>query len=186
MPETVKKPVLEEDDKIAIGQKLGLICQKYPSTRALLDAQIKISLTIFEKASKTSTKGYLVDLEGIIERIDFAQNRIVLEGRRIKLGEIIHIAIPSELEQDDEYPESCDGRDAVDDWDGLVTRQGIPYEEPFSDRAYPPCDSDYDYGIYVDEFPDYEQEVVMERKAPPVPASRASRRAASRAFAYSR
>ena len=91
MPETVKKPVLEEDDKIAIGQKLGLICQKYPSTRALLDAQIKISLTIFEKASKTSTKGYLVDLEGIIERIDFAQNRIVLEGRRIKLGEIIHI-----------------------------------------------------------------------------------------------
>ena len=160
--EAVKKPAIDEEDKIALGQKLGAILRKYPNSRQLREAQIPITLTVFEKLAKGSAKGNILELEGIVESIDFAQNRVILEGRRIKLGEIIRVSVPSSFEEDEyvenEYENSYDERlrSSQDDNDSEAEFQYDGDSDPTNDSIFG--------AYYPDDMPDYGAETRMRQK----------------------
>ena len=87
--ETVKKPKLEDEDKEEIGQRLGMIIARYPTSRKLREADVNITITVFVGKTKSSTTGTLVDVTGKVENIDFTMSRVVVDGKKYKLSEII-------------------------------------------------------------------------------------------------
>ena len=101
MDEIVSKPNLEDEDKQEIGQRLGVIKSKYPNARALADANVKITITVFEPTNKSGSKGILKEITGKIERVDFEMNRFVIDGQRFKLKDIVHVELPASLQQDE-------------------------------------------------------------------------------------
>ncbi len=176
--EPVSKPAPDEEEKIAIGQKLGAIDRRYPNSRRLREAQITITLKIFEKLSKGSSRGNIVELEGILESIDFTQNRVVLEGRRIKLGEITEVTVPAGFDEEenfggDSFPD--DSFESIPDcWRnptlGIRNERGYQaeyYADP-DPEYYPDPDfgenDDSGWGFYPDTFPDYDAEPIMQKK----------------------
>lgn len=181
--EPVKKPAIDEEDKIAIGQKLGAVLRKYSNSRQLREAQIPVTLTVFEKLSKGSSKGNILELAGIVEGIDFTQNRVVLEGRRVKLGEIVKVSVPSRFEEEDDYnSDSFEYEYAASDmqpeWNYQnQQRQSVTHfgnetafadEVPgyYGDRRYGYAEDSFD-DFFLDEAPDYEAEVTLRQKEPP-------------------
>lgn len=179
--EAIKKPAIDEDDKIAIGQKLGAILRKYPSSRQLRDAQVPITLTVFEKLSKGSSKGNLIEVAGVVEGIDFTQNRVVLEGRRVKLGEIIRVSVPSQFEDEDEYggddfADEYDSPRNVSSWgrrtstvDDAIFYEDYPDRAPFYgvDRSFPYTEEPFE-DYWPDDVPDYDAEISVRQKEPSV------------------
>ncbi|MBQ9664628.1 MAG: hypothetical protein IJV40_15895 [Oscillospiraceae bacterium] len=97
----VDKPVKDDDAKNAIGEKLGPFAARYKNTRTLREAKIEITVTIFEPKTPSSKKGYFVTLTGILEAIDFTAMApmIKIEGRKVKLSEIVNIEAP-EIEEE--------------------------------------------------------------------------------------
>ena len=57
-----KKPKLEEEDKNEIGQRLGMIVARYPTSRKLREADVSITITTFVGNSKNSSTGTLVEV----------------------------------------------------------------------------------------------------------------------------
>ena len=100
---TVKKPSLDEDDKVLIGQKLGAILRKYPTNARIRRAGLPVTASVFEPLSKTSTKGYMVEVTGNIEKIDIDQNRVTIDGRGYKLSAICKLTVPPEFDMEDEW-----------------------------------------------------------------------------------
>ena len=98
--EYIKKPKLEEDDKAEIGQRLGMIAARYPTSRKLREACVEITITVFVAKTKTSTTGTLVNVTGKVESIDFTMNRVVVDGKKYKLGEIVSVELPDEFGAD--------------------------------------------------------------------------------------
>lgn len=97
----VDKPVKDDDAKNAIGEKLGPIAAKYKNARALREAKIEVTVTVFEPKSPSSKKGYFVTITGILDAIDFTAMApmIKIEGRKVKLSEIAEIEVP-EIEEE--------------------------------------------------------------------------------------
>ena len=92
--EYIKKPKLEDDDKAEIGQRLGMIAARYPTSRKLREAGVEITITVFVAKTKNSTTGTLADVTGNVEGIDFTMNRVVVDGKKYKLGEIVKVELP--------------------------------------------------------------------------------------------
>lgn len=88
-----KKPKLEEEDKNEIGQRLGMIVARYPTSRKLREADVSITITTFVGNSKSSSTGTLVDVSGKVESIDFTMSRVVIDGHKYKLSEIFHVEL---------------------------------------------------------------------------------------------
>lgn len=122
--EFVKKPKLEEDDKAELGQRLGMIMARYPTPRKLREADVNITITVFVGKTKSSTTGTLVDVTGKIENIDFTMSRVVVDGKKYKLSEIVHMELPVGFESD------TDGGDYGESgsFDEYSTRQLSPCE----------------------------------------------------------
>ena len=179
MDNTVKKPSMEDEEKNALGQKLAMIQRKYPSTALLRDAEVPVSVTVWEPLKKGAKSGYLTEIDGAIEKIDFQQNQIVVSGNRIKLGAIVQLIVPDEFEYSDGY--SDDYSDSYSDSDsdnytnpnedytpypqrrpyGDFSRRTGEYED-YSDVSYEDY-SDYgssSVGYYPDEWSD-DREPVM-------------------------
>lgn len=170
----VRKPVLEEDDKIEIGQRLGSVLQKYPTARLLQAAKIEITLTIFERFSRSGTKGNIVELSGCVEKIDFPQNRVVVDGRKLKLGDILHVSVPSCFESEEEYVEeheACVYTESFNESDDRNAQISFNYSDYYN-QAYPSpgynsIDERIDYDLCPDYQPDYDAEIVMQQRTPP-------------------
>ncbi len=166
--EPVKKPSLEDEEKIAIGQKLAAILRKYPNSRLLRAAQVPVTLSVYVKPTKNASKGNIIEMEGTIEGIDFTQNRVVLEGRRVKLGDIVKVVVPSEFEEEEYGEDDYTDFDEEDThWQRSAdqTRMTSSFREiPFSTEY-----RDYFGDDVPDSFPDYESGE-PERRAEPQPA----------------
>lgn len=176
--EPVSKPTQDEEEKTAIGQKLGAITRRYPNSRRLREAQITITVKIFEKLSKGSSRGNIVDLEGMVESIDFTQNRVVMEGRRIRLSEIMEVTVPDCFEEADEYGGDSfpdESPDAIPEcwrnptpgiWDENGSKKAYPADPDFG--YYPDPDFGYESDPSPDDspdvFPDYDAQPIMRKK----------------------
>lgn len=168
-PMEVDKPVKDDDAKNAIGEKIGPYYAKYPNARKLRAAEIPVTVTIFEPKTPSSKKGYLVTITGLLDTIDFTAMApmIKVEGRKIKLSEIVDIEVP-------ELPEEYDGGTGMTEKDRANAQASTEAEmrkqyekqmalerqrweedkrrrlEHMYDRGdYAPSDSEYD------PFPDY-------------------------------
>ena len=91
----VSKPTQDEEEKTAIGQKLGAITRRYPNSRRLREAGIILTVKIFEKLSKGSSRGNIVELEGTVEYCTWRR----LHGRRFHyaLKEVIPYGVQMPL-----------------------------------------------------------------------------------------
>ena len=167
MDNTVKKPSMEDEEKNALGQKLAMIQRKYPSTALLRDAEVPVSVTVWEPVKKGAKTGYLTEIDGMIEKIDFQQNQIVVSGNRIKLGAIVQITVPDEFEYSDDYSDSGSDNYTTPHEDYTPYTHGIfPHRtreyDDYSDVSYDDY-SDYgssSVGYYPDEWSD-DREPVM-------------------------
>lgn len=114
------KPSMDDDAKNEIGETIGILLSQYKNNRLLREAEIPVTITIFEPKSASSKKGFLVVLSGLIESIDMngMSQKIMLEGRKIKLSEIVSMELPSDLFEesyDDGEGSAEDDRDPDDD-----------------------------------------------------------------------
>ena len=152
MDNTVKKPSMEDEEKNALGQKLALIQKKYPSTALLRDAEVPVSVTVWEPVKKGAKSGYLREIDGAIEKIDFQQNQIVVGGNRVKLGSIVQITVPDEFEYSDDYSDSYS-----DNYADSSREDYTPYNQHRLYGDFPRCTGEYEYysDVSYEDYSDY-------------------------------
>ena len=183
MDNTVKKPSMEDEEKNALGQKLAMIQKKYPSTALLRDAEVTVSVTVWEPLKKGAKSGYLREIDGAIEKIDFQQNQIVVGGNRVKLGSIVQITVPDEFEYSDDYSDSGSDNYTNPHEDYTPYNQHRPYGDyPRRTGEYEDfCDVSYDdysdygsssVGYYPDEWSDDREPVMSPTKNYNIPTNR--------------
>ena len=134
---TEKKPNLDEADKFLISQKFGAILKKYPTDAKIRSARLPVTASLFEPLSKTSSKGYMVEVSGNIEKIDFVHNRVTIDGRGYKISAIFKLTVPPEFDGEEKYLDSgwSDSSDKPICYEGDHRSAGQPCRRPKREKA---------------------------------------------------
>jgi len=129
-----KFPVVEEL-KEEYGLLLASIERRFKSSSALRDAELMTTVQYFVPERKGTERGTYEQAEGILEKVDMASERFIVDGIRIKLSQVYKLEVKDFNMFEDDEADSYDDSSSSDEDNEEAEEDGYAEEDGDADDA---------------------------------------------------